>query len=49
MMSRSLYQRVLDYALANQHRPVWKRRLYGLLYGMGLRKLSQIKEDDNAV
>ena len=43
-MSNNLWKRIYNYALANHHRKVWKRRLHALLYGASLSSLSRIKE-----
>jgi hypothetical protein len=42
-MSDKLRKRILDYAMANRSRPVWKARLYALCYGAGLVKLNSIR------
>ena len=45
-MSPSLYNRILQYAVTNRHRLIWKQRLYALLYGASLPVLNRIKKSD---
>jgi hypothetical protein len=44
MFDRSLFNRILEFAKANKHRLVWKKRLYALCYGASLKKINDIKE-----
>lgn len=43
-MSPSLVGRIAEYAKANRHRRMWKRRLYALAWGASLIRLSRIKD-----
>lgn len=39
LMQERLLERVFFYAACNKHRPVWKRRLYMILYGASFQKI----------
>jgi len=42
-MSPSMRQRIMDYAVANRHRAVWRKRLYALYYGASLTTIARMK------
>lgn len=43
-MTNSLRLRIFNFAKLNRERPMWKRRLFALVYGAELPALSRIKE-----
>jgi hypothetical protein len=42
-MTSRMRDRIIAYAQANRHRPIWKRRLFAALYGASIPKLARIR------